>query len=554
MIDGTRPYLGIVQQHVARCLSMLDREPLSSTYGCFDRTYWGWKFTDFPGARFQEGACTLALLASYKLPGVGYFGDPRLKAWAAAALDFWSRLQHGDGSFDEAYPWERSFAATAFTTFYAGEAYLLLEKDLPRPLKDRLRAAFRRAAGWLKRNDERHGVLSNHLAAAAAALHHAGTISEDPRSFIRRDQILGRIDRCQSSEGWFEEYGGADPGYQTHAMFYLARIWQLSQDRDLLERLRASARFLAPLIHPDGTVGGEYGSRNTEFYFPAAFEILAPVCVEAAAIAAHMTGSVSAGRAPGPAAMDPYNVFPMLNNYLFAAITPKTDAGSYRLACRTVGTWTLPEAGLVVRSTRSYYAVLGTSKGGVLKVWDKRAQQMIWSDCGFVGRTARDRVVTSQWLDRGATPTCTDDAWTVERSFVEVPQKTFSPLLFVAFRVVNELLRFMPGGAAALKRLLVRALIYRRRHVPLRLRRSVTFEEDGIRVEDQLTVTGPLKLARLRRGEKFAAIHMGSSRYFQPSELETPLGDADDLVPQLEGAGRVALKYRIAAGPVEARG
>ena len=82
---------------------MLDREPLSSTYGCFDRTYWGWKFTDFPGARFQEGACTLALLASYKLPGVGYFGDPRLKAWAAAALDFWSRLQHGDGSFDEAY-------------------------------------------------------------------------------------------------------------------------------------------------------------------------------------------------------------------------------------------------------------------------------------------------------------------------------------------------------------------------------------------------------------------------------------------------------------------
>lgn len=547
MIDSTRPYLTVVHEHLPRCFSMLDREPVSHTYGCGDRTYWGWKFTDFPGARFQEAACTLAMLTSYRLPGLPYFGDPRVRAWALAVLDFWSRLQHPDGSFDEAYPWERSLAATAFTTFYAGEAYLLLEKDVPGPLKDRLRTTFRRAAGWLKRNDERHGVLSNHLAAAAAALHHAGTVIEDPRCFIRRDEILERIYRRQSSEGWFEEYGGADPGYQTHGMFYLARIWQLSQDRDLLERLRAGARFLAPLIHPDGSVGGEHGSRNTEFYFPAAFEILGPVCPEAAAIAAHMAAGVAAGRAPGPAAMDPYNFFPMLNNYLFAAITPKTDAGPHRLACQRVGEWTLPEAGLVVRSTDSYYAVLGTSKGGVLKVWDKRANRLIWSDCGFVGRTARGSVVTSQWLDRSAPPGRTDDAWIVERSFVQVPQRTFSPLLFAGFRVVTALVRLVPGGPAALKRLLVRALIYRRRDVPVRLRRAVTFEDDGVRVEDQLTVTGPLKLARLRRGDKFAAIHMGSSRYFQPSELEIPFGDADDLVPQLEGAGRVALKYRVTA-------
>ena len=37
-------------------------------------------------------------------------------------MRFWCTIQHADGSFDEAYPFERSLAATAFTTFYVGEA------------------------------------------------------------------------------------------------------------------------------------------------------------------------------------------------------------------------------------------------------------------------------------------------------------------------------------------------------------------------------------------------------------------------------------------------
>jgi hypothetical protein len=335
-------------------------------------------------------------------------------------------------------------------------------------------------------------------------------------------------------------------------MFYLARIWQLNQDRELLERLVAATRWLATVVHPDGTIGGEYGSRNTEFYFPAAFEMLAPVSPAAAAVAAHMADSVAEGRGAGLAAMDAPNFFPMLNNYLFAAITPKTDRGQYRLACQTEGAWTLPDAGLVVRSTSSYYAVLGASKGGVLKVWDKRSRRLIWSDCGFTGRTADGGAITSQWLDRRAAPVATDDdGWVIHRSFVRVPQRTFSPLLFVGFRVVGLLLRFLPFGAVALKRLLVRALIYRRREVPIRLRRAVAFEADAVRVEDELAVTGAAKLACLRRGDKFATMHMGSSRYFQPSELEAPAGDVDELAAQLAGAGRVSLKYRVVAGLAE---
>ena len=37
-----------------RLLSQLNRDPATSTTGCFDRRYWGWKLTDFPEATFQR--------------------------------------------------------------------------------------------------------------------------------------------------------------------------------------------------------------------------------------------------------------------------------------------------------------------------------------------------------------------------------------------------------------------------------------------------------------------------------------------------------------------
>src|SRR6185369_4800589 len=123
-------YHSAVQREISRLLSWQDQEPFSRTYGCFDRTYWAWKFTDFPGARFQEGAYALAHLYSRAWPGNPLAGVTQVLRRAAASLRFWQSTQHADGSFDEAYPFERSLAATAFTTFYVGEALLLLEAAL----------------------------------------------------------------------------------------------------------------------------------------------------------------------------------------------------------------------------------------------------------------------------------------------------------------------------------------------------------------------------------------------------------------------------------------
>src|SRR6266542_2948137 len=104
-------YSTAILEEAPRVLSLMDRESLSPTAGCGDRTYWAWKFVDFPGARFQESLCVLSFLYSTDCEGNSCFHHPRLIEWIALGMRFWTRMQHRDGSFDEAYPFERSLAA-----------------------------------------------------------------------------------------------------------------------------------------------------------------------------------------------------------------------------------------------------------------------------------------------------------------------------------------------------------------------------------------------------------------------------------------------------------
>ena len=78
-------------------------------------------------------------------------------------------------------------------------------------------------------------------------------------------ELLDRILKHQSAEGWFKEYEGADPGYQSLCTYYLADVHRMRPNFDLADPLRESVRFLWHFAHPDGSFGGIYGSRNTRF-------------------------------------------------------------------------------------------------------------------------------------------------------------------------------------------------------------------------------------------------------------------------------------------------
>jgi hypothetical protein len=549
--EGSRPlatapgsvYWSAARQEIARVLSWQDRESFSRTYGCFDRTYWCWKFSDFPGARFQEGVFTLAHLFTTHRADNRLYQEPRALGWIQAGLRFWQRVQHRDGSFDEAYPFEHSLAATAFTGFYLGEAFLRTRDALP----DAAPAvgAFAWAGHWLCRHDERHGVLSNHLAAAAAALHVIFRITGDERFERGCWQFVQRIYDHQSPEGWYEEYGGADPGYQTHCTFYLARLWQYTQDPSLQASLARSLSFLKHCVHPNGTLGGEYGSRNTEFFFPAGFEMLAGAVPDAALIARFMRPWVLEAGMAGLWAMDAQNTLPMLNNYLFAAEHALSLEGPAEgpLPCQALGEWWFPDAGLLIKSTPRFYAIVGLGKGGVVKIYDKGTRTLAVSDCGYVARLRSGTVASTQSLRRLPVWTRAPGTCTVEADFVPLLQRLPTPWLFLLFRGFSTTLGRAQRVAYWLKNRLVRFLMPSPSALPIRLTRQVQLEADAVTVTDEIVARRGLGVVECRPRQKFAALHMGSSRYFQWQELDARPGTDADVAQALTECGRARLVW-----------
>lgn len=510
-LDTSAPadaYLAACKPVLGRALSFLDAEATSPSKGSFDRTWWCWKFSDFSAPRFQEGVYSLAwLYTSPKAPDAAR-GNERLLRQAASAIGFWSGLQHGDGSFDEAYPFERSLAATAFTTFYVAGGIERIRGALDAVALEKGLQSVERAARWLTRNDEFHGVLSNHLAAAAAALQVAGDILQTDRFAAARDRFLARIyDNQDREEGWFREYGGADPGYQSHGMFYLAEIWRRTGNVELLERLRRGCEFLSWFAHPDGTMGGEYASRGTKFAFPAAFEILSAESEAASAIAGHLRGCLRRGRGVGVAQMDAWNMFPMLNNCLFAA-EAASDIQPRQLPWQAAdSSRVFRRAGLALIRKADRVAAIGLATGGVVKMWDAHSNALIYEDAGYALHERRKWFSSqgvSEWQDgRNA-------SFVIRSRFEGLPNARFDPWRFLLFRMFTLTIGRWQPIARGLKQLLVSVLIRRRASHSASLERMVRLDNDGtLTVSDRLQnlAANPIPIAR------HVAFHMGSSRY-----------------------------------------
>lgn len=514
------PYWPLIASEAPRTLGFLDRDPLSPTAGCGDRTWWAWKFTDFPGARFQESMCVLSWLYATRQAGNEYHHSPALLSWIDLGLNFWVRIQHSDGSHDEAYPFERSLAATAFTGFYISEAVRFLGDALDPSTKTDVLNALQRSGHWLCRNDERHGVLSNHLAAAAAALDRIHSLTGESAFRQRSSYFVDRILSRQSSEGWYEEYAGADPGYQTHGTFYLARIWQSTRDAGLLDSIRRSTTFLAHCIHPDRSLGGEYASRNTQTYYPAAFEMLAGSDPVAAHIAERMRAAVSSGSAAGQRSVDAYNYFPLLNNLVFARDAfVRGEAMTISNPVPDHGLTHFPDAGLARIDMPNAVVMVGTSKGGVVKVFNRRGACLVASDCGVVARLDNGRPCATQYLDRKRPVEVTAHRVVIRGSVMGYSRPVMDPTRFLLFRLFMLTIGRSPVTARWIKNLLVKVLITRRKSLRIQHERTITIGESEVTVEDRLTGRDLARLREVWRGKVFTTVHMGSSRYFVPQEL-----------------------------------
>ena len=84
---------------------------------------------------------------------------------------------------------------------------------------------------------------------------------------------------------------GGRSGYHTCTIDFLAKYLQKRSVRGeeaehtVLQSLIQAVDFSWYFMHPDGSYGGEYGSRNTYHFYPHGFELLAPHTEKAGQIA-----------------------------------------------------------------------------------------------------------------------------------------------------------------------------------------------------------------------------------------------------------------------------
>ena len=510
-----------VELAAQRALGEQDASPYAATAGCFDRRYWAWKLVDFPEATFQRLVYPLALL--YRDPLSRLHGQADVLAAIRAGLAYAARIQHRDGSFDQAFPFERSYGATAFLLYPLLEAARLIDEHLSADARAGVERMTRRAAAFLCDHDERHGMIANHLAGAGVALFAAADRFGEPRFEQRAAELVDRVLAAQSAEGWFSEYGGADPGYQTLCVDYLSDAAERRPSSRLDEALDRAVGFLQWFAHPDGTFGGVYGSRRTSLVYPGGLARLSSRSAVAAALCETTGAAMARGDTAGPATMDAGNLAPMLTSVTrgLPFLREGMGAGATLPCDRPAARGDFPQAGIHVRGTGGYYAVFGVANGGTLAVFSRTSRRLVLDDGGYVAALADGTLATTQVADGARRAAVGEATIEIEAPFAEMPTAIPTPARFLLLRALNLTAMRSIAIGNWVKRRLVGLLMTGGRAVPMRLTRRVSFDETTVRVNDRIENPNGLALRWMAGGQPFSGIHMASAGYFHAGRLGT---------------------------------
>ena len=528
-------YLDGVYEDITRLLGAIDRNPFRPTYGCLDRQFWHYRTACFPSEMYQEGALPLALVYATQLPGNRWYGSQRVRELAIAAMRYSARSCHRDGSCDDYYPFERALGAAVFSLQAAAEAYRLLELD-----DSELVAWFERRAEWLMENDE-SGRLTNHHALAALGLWRVGEITDND---VYRSAARTRIEQVlawQDAEGWFEEYGGADPGYQTVTIDCLAKLRWATGDVRLDEPIARAVDFARHFLHPDGSYGGEYGSRGTAHFYPHGFELLAGQLPAAAELAEGFLMSLEHGT------FNRFNDDRMFAHRLANRIEAYQDWSPARPGTEEMKRDVerhFPRAGLFVLREGARHTVVSTARGGIVKHFDSGRRT---TDAGLIVALEDGTVCVSQMHDRTRSVEVTRDPDGATRITVS------GPLHAVRFETATPLkqsilhLGMWAAGRwcrTLVRKLLQRRLITGRNELPLRLTRTIQLQSDRpqIRVTDEIALSSPaIRLARMAIGTDHQTAYVAACGLYQDSVLE-PWTDLNDHVEALNRDRRVVIR------------
>ncbi len=505
---------------IPKILTLMDRNPHSPTYGCFDRTFWQYKVIDFPAGMSQEFVYPLALAYHCNLEGNQFYQQPILKEWIEAGILYGVKSAHTNGSCDDYFPFERAAGAAAFSLLAFIESYKLMQfnnSDILKFLTTR--------ADWLAHHQE-SGRLTNHQALILLCLELLSELLQTDRWQRSKQERLEQVLSWQNPEGWFQEYEGCDPGYHTLTISCLARVYELNPSPELKDAIAKATVLAAQFVHPDGSYGGEYTSRNTYNFFPHGFELVGKWLPEALNINDRFLQGLAQGL--GSCYADDRIIGHHTWNYLLAwrDYIPARPP----LQARSQGRFYLPEGGILIERRQNTELYLALNKGGVFKLF--RDNKLVASDTQFslvVDEGGKLKNAVGHLIGKYQV-TLEEDNITVSGSLGWAKQKQMTPFNSMALRIVMLTVgRFFPN---LIRKLLQKILITGKTTAPFQFRRCLFWEDDCWQVYDDLATSSWQNVQAAGIGVDQTSIYVVMSRTFQPGQLQ-PHYDLTDQVQQL---------------------
>ncbi len=517
---------------VPRLLSLEDRNPFSPTYGCCNREYWLCRSTDFPSSIAQFGIHALALAWRHQMPGNIYYQREKIREWTVAGMNYWTKIQKRDGSFDEFYPNEHGWAGpTGFLLYAMINSYRLLDEAFPGELRDQFLSTCEKAARYLARWDE-PGVLANHHAMAVLPVFEAARLLGSAELWRGYEEKLDEFYRYCDPEGWCLEYDGADPGYLSATVSFLGKIYKhrheypiIARDARMREVLERAVNFCAYFVYPNGHYAGTAGSRQTLHFYPHGFELLAPELPLAGAVADAMLAGLDAGALVPPEIQEDryfqYRVPEFLLSYTDygkRSFHSETDRPKLPYE-RTPFSQYFPNAKIFLKKTPRQYVVVNLAKGGVIKQFDLETKQLVNNDCGLLAELEDGKLLVSQWIGPDYATSIAESELRVSGSCHRVPVKLFTPLKFLIFRIFILSIGWNTWIAYHAKGLIRRMLMTHARSEPLRFSRRIRVAENQVHVSDTIELLN-VRVRRMLIGDELPIRYVPQSRYFQPQELK----------------------------------
>ncbi len=493
---------------IPKILTLQDRNAHSPTYGCFDRNFWHYKIIDFPAGMAAEFVWPLALACTLEIEGNAYFQQPAIKEWVEAGILYAARSAHPDGSCDDYFPFEKAAGAAAFALLAGLESYVLLRLQ-----NQAILDFFGKRADWLAGHHE-SGRLTNHQALIVLCLERAGKLLGTARWDDFKRKRLRKVMEWQNEEGWFQEYEGADPGYHTLTVGLLAQIHEISPSPELKTALEKAIRFAAHFVHPDGSFGGEYTSRNTYNFFPHGFEIAGKWMPEALAINDQFLAGLANGLAPCYA--DDHIIGHHAWSYLLASrhfVSARPEPQP-----RAQGRQYFRNAGIVIERRDGAELYLALNKGGVFKFF--RDGRLVCSDTqlsALVEDAGRQRNAVAHLVGKYEVA-FDQDSITVNGSLGWAKTKGMTTFNLVVLRALMfSVGRFYPD---LIRKLLQRLLITGKKPAPLSFSRRIAWAGAKLHVVDELRTSSWKPVRAVGLGASQTSIYVVMSRTFQAGQMQ----------------------------------